>query len=235
MAGLLPKVDLKFMATATESGAADAWPKPVSLVWRLVLATTLVLGLAHSLQRHIVGPLIPAFRATITFLDDSFVVNDARLERDGPNETVSFKGNLARPVSVAGQMLYPFGSAGIPPGYAQVDCTLGGALEYGSLLLIACLAWPAKRAGELALRLLLSAPLLLLIVLIGVPTTVIAELWNSFEQDANVHRVSHWMIWSRFLMGGGGLVLALVFAGAAITVATRLTSRTRPAAGRSIQ
>ena len=197
----------------------------MSLVWRFVFATTLVLWLAHSFQRQIVEPLIPVFSSTIMFLDDSFVITDASLADYGPNQTVSFKGNLARPASAAGAMLYPFGRAGIPAGYAQVDCTLGGVLEYACAMLIISLAWPARRAGELGLRLLILAPLLLLILLIGIPSTVIAELWNSFEQDANVHVVSVWMIWSRFLMGGGGFMLALVLAGVAVTLASWLTRR----------
>ena len=123
---------------------------------------------------------------------------------------------------VAGQTLNPFGTAGIPAGYAQVDCTLGGVLEYSCVLLILALGWPARRARELAVRLVLCAPLLLLLVLLDVPSTVIAELWNSFEQDANVHLVSNWMIWSRFLMGGGGFALALAFAAAALSGAARL-------------
>jgi hypothetical protein len=193
-----------------------------------VAATAIVLWLAHSFERTLIQPLIPVFCATIGFLDNSFIISDARLNRYGPNETVSFQANLARPTSFAETTLYPFGSGNVPPGYAQVDCTLGGVFEYAALILIVSLAWPARRVSEFVLRLLICVPFLLLILMMGVPTTVIAELWNSFEQDANVHVVSNWMVWSRFLMGGGGFVLAMVFAGTAVSLAAWLTSRVTP-------
>jgi hypothetical protein len=198
------------------------WPTPLSLAWRFLCVTVVVLWAAHGLERRIIAPLIPALRATIGVLDDSFLILDARVAEAGPAATLSFSANLAHPVVVAGQTLHPFGSDGVPPGYAQVDCTLGGVLEYSCVLLILALGWPARGARELLVRLALCAPLLLLLVLIDVPSTVIAELWNSFEQDANVHRVDNWMIWSRFLMGGGGFALALAFAAAALAVAARL-------------
>jgi hypothetical protein len=196
-------------------------PRPIELMGRLLAASVLVLVLTHVLERQIVGSLIPLFTRTIGILDGNFVVTDVRLNHEGLNDTVSFSANLVRPVSMAGQTLYPFGWGDVPPGYAQVDCTLGGVLLYGSVILILSLAWPVRRASEMVWRLLLCVPVLMLTLLVGIPITVIAELWNSFEQDAHVHPLNLWMVWSRFLTGGGGFMLALALSGVVISLATR--------------
>ncbi len=195
-----------------------AMPQLRKLAMRLLVIAVLVLWSLSALERELIEPLIPAFRAAIGALDGRFVITDACLSLEDSNETVRFRANLSRPLRIEGKELNPFGSQGLPDGGYQIEFTVGATLEYSSLLLIVVLAWPARYAREWALRLPLAVLLAALLPVITVPSTVIGELWHSVEIDADAHVLSYWLIWSRFLMGGGGLVLAVLFAGIAIGV-----------------
>lgn len=188
---------------------------------RLLFAALLVLGPLNAFQRFVVEPMVPLFRAVIEDLDGQFVITDARLTRAGPNDVVLFRANLRGPVTVVGGVVYPFGSHGIPAGGYQVTYTLSGVLLYGALLLIIALAWPARGVRELAVRMLISIFFVGVLLLIDAPTTVVAELRHLVETSFDRTAVGSWMIWSRFLMGGGGIALSILLAVVAIHVGRR--------------
>ena len=201
--------------------AASVPPRPLRLAARLLLAALLVLVSLHALERLIVGPLVPVFRLVTEVLDREFVITDARLDHEGPNEVVSFRANLRAPVTIGNRVVYPFGMPGVPTGWYQVDCTLGSVLQYAALLLIIALAWPARHPRELVVRLVTSIVLAVVLLLVAVPTTVVAELRHIVETDVDSHALGYWMIWSRLLMGGGGVALSILFAVMAMSIGRR--------------
>jgi hypothetical protein len=221
--------------------AAVTSPRPLSLAVRLLVVAALVLYLVQLLEKAMVEPLVPMYRSVIGLLDQQFVITDARIGRDRGSEVVMFRANLRGPTRFAGRVLYPFGSNGMPAGEYQASCTLGGVLLYSSLLVILALSWPARcvqparRVRELAVRLLISLAFAGLLLLIDVPTTVVAELRHAAETLVDPHALSGWMIWSRFLMGGGGIALSILLAALAIAVGRRYSrspaDRDDPVAG----
>lgn len=207
--------------------ARAAWISPRELAVRLAVASVLILGVMHLLQRPAAEALIPVFRMAIQLLTDSFVINDARIAEHGASDTVRFRANLARPITLDGRTIYPFGWNGAPEGGFQVTYTVGGVWSYIALMLIVVFACPGLRAKEYELRLLLSVVPVAVLLLLDVPTTVLAELWNGIYDWADIHRLSGWVIWSRFLMGGGGYLIALLMA-AGVLVWARSLSMPRP-------
>lgn len=170
------------------------------------------------LERQLVTPLVPAFCSVMTSLDDRFVVTDARIVRQGANKVVRFRANLARPLVVGEHILYPFGTNGVPAGGFQVTNTVGGVLQLAGLLLIIVLAWPARRIVEFAFRLGVALPLVAVLLLLDTPFTAVAELRNGLTTMLDPRAVDGWMVASRFLMGGGGYALVLLFAAGAIAL-----------------
>lgn len=203
------------------STAVATSPRPLRLAARLLVSAVVVLYALHSLERFIVEPLVPVFRGAVGMLDPRFVITDARVIREARGEVVRFQANLREPATIAGQVVYPFGSHGIPDGGYAVTYTVGGALQYGAVALIIALAWPAGGARELVLRLLLCVVFVGALLMIDVPSTVIAELRYGIETSIDPHALSGWMIWSRFLMGGGGLALTMLLAALAICTGDR--------------
>lgn len=199
--------------------ATAAWPRPGRFIVRLATCTLLVLGGIQVLERALVGPLLPTFCSVMSYLDDRFVITDARLVRQGANEVVRFRANLARPLLVDSRILYPFGTHGVPEGGLQVTNTAGGVLQLAGLLLILVLAWPARRAVELALRLGIALPVMAALVLLDTPFTAVAELRNGLAIAIDPQTVDNWMLASRFLMGGGGYAMTLLLAAGCIAFA----------------
>ena len=205
-------------------------PSPLSIALRVIAACTLVLGAGHFIERRTVEALIPMYRATMSLLDTRFKMEDAAVVETGGNETLRFRANLARPITVDGHTLYPFGWNGGPSGGIQVTNTVGGVLAYSALVLVVVLAWPAKRFKELGFRTLLIVPLLAVLLLIDIPITTPAAMWNSLGEflptDGTGAGIgpSAGTVWSRFMMGGGGFVIALVMAIGAIVGARSLSA-----------
>jgi hypothetical protein len=192
-------------------------PRPLRLAVRLLVAAALVLFPVVVLQRLLVEPLLPVFKTVIGVLDQQFVITDARVDREGPDEVMLFQANLKQPTKIAGHLVYPFGWYGVPPGGYQVTCAPGGVLLYSAVLIIIALSWPASRVREVVVRVPLCLLFVALLLLIDVPTTVVAELRHSVETLVDPHALSGWMIWSRFLMGGGGIALSVLLAVIAIS------------------
>lgn len=200
-----------------------AWVSPRELALRVAIASVLILGVMHLFQQPAARALIPVFRTVISLLGDSFVIEDVRVAEQGASDAVRFRANLARPITVDGRTIYPVGWNGAPEGGFQITYTVSGVLSYVALLLIAVLAWPARDVREYALRVCLSIPSAAVLLVLDVPTTVLAELWNELFDWADIGRLSGWMIWSRFLMGGGGYLLALLMAAGVLISARRLS------------
>lgn len=76
----------------------------------------------------------------------------------------------------------------------------------------------------MGVRLGLWAPLTIILFIIDTPFTVIAELWNALRNDFDSHGPCGWMVWSRFLMGGGGLVIAGMMGVLTIAAAAHVTN-----------
>ncbi len=191
-------------------------PRPSELLLRLLLAGLLVIGLSQWWGRALVQGVAPALGWLIPSLDDRYTILDVAVVDEGGAEVLRVLANLSRPVVVGGRVREPFGHGAMPAGGFEVALALGGVLQYAQLLLIAVLAWPAQRLREWGPRLLLAVPLCALLWLLQVPLTVIAELSHSIQQELDPGPVPAIMVWSRFLMGGGGAVLSLLAAAVAI-------------------
>jgi hypothetical protein len=205
--------------------AAAPWPKPLEVAGRALLSTLLVLAVVQTFGRPLLRPLIPFFGTAIPLLDERFEITDARLTRVGANEVVRFRGNLSRPLLIHGRIVDPFGWNGVPAGGFQITYTVGGVLQYGAVLLIFVLAWPASGLRELVCRLALAVPCAALLPMAIVPFTAVAEFRNGLESLVAPSPPGGLLLASRYLMGGGGWVIALVAAVFCIDCARRLVSR----------
>ena len=201
---------------------AAPWPGPLSLTARALLSTVLVLVVVQMLGRPLVRAMLPVISTMAPLLDPRFDITDVRLDRFGADEVVRVRGNLSRPLLIGDRIIDPFGWNGTPAGGLQSTYTMGGALEYSSLLLILVLAWPASSALELFCRVALAVPCAALLPVLIVPFTVVAEFRHGLEGLAGPSPPGGSLIASRYLMGGGGWVIALMVAVFCIVIARRI-------------
>ena len=188
-------------------------PRPAELLVRLTIAAMLVIWPARVFEHDIVARLLPLLQTAIPLLDSDIDVLDLTVGRIGSSDSARLRANLAHPVALSGGMLRPFA------GWVEINLTLGGAVAYSVFELIVVLAWPAMTNRELAVRVLIAIPLALLL-LIHVPLTLIAEIWNAIYQNFAADESSALLRLSRFIMGGGGFAVAATFAAIAIVMAS---------------
>lgn len=201
---------------------AAPWPRPLDLTARALLSTVLVLVVVQVVGRPLVRAMLPVISTVIPLLDPRFDITDVRLARFGADEVVRVRGNLSRPLLIGTRIIDPFGWNGVPAGGLQTTYTVGGVLEYGALLLILVLAWPARSALELASRVALALPCAAVLPMLIVPLTVVAEFRHGLESLLLAPSPpGAWLIASRYLMGGGGWVIALTAAVLCIALARR--------------
>jgi hypothetical protein len=200
--------------------APGALPRPPELLLRALVASVLVLGALHALQWVIIRPLIPLFCAAVHLLSLDFTIYSAQAVQTGAAQHLIVIANLAAPLEIAGRLVYPIGwNASSPQGGYQVSLSLGGLLQYSALLLIVAFTWPSSGIKESAVRAAICLPLILALLFLEVPLTIVAELTVIIADQLPQPGVDPWMVWSRFLMGGGGLLLGALFGATAIVIA----------------
>jgi hypothetical protein len=204
--------------------AIPAFPRPAELGVRALLAGVLVLVVLHYLQGDIIAPLVPALAKSVPLVDSDFTILSSTTERYASAPIVRIRADFAAPVRFAGRTLYPLSwSPGRRRGSFEVRLSLGGLLQYSGLMFIIAFAWPAKSGLEFVWRFALCLPLMAALLFIEVPVTVVAELWTLVRAEVAPDRFNGWLLWSRFLMGGGGLLMAGLCALAVVRTAGRVT------------
>jgi hypothetical protein len=192
------------------------WASPVT---RIAAVAAVTLWLFHSFEREVVTPLLPVIE-TLLGLSEEFKVTRLDLVRHDANDTLRIEANLAKPITIGGQTVYP-PSPDSEAGSMQAYLSTGGALKYNLLLIIVVCAWPAQ-SKEYAVRLALAIPLTVLLFVMTVPLLILGELWSFWYNALAPGEFSPLLAWQKLLHGGGGLLMALVMAAVAILGAARL-------------
>ncbi len=178
------------------------------LLLRFAAAAAAVLFLGALSERTLATAAAPILQRLLSTFGESYIFLDVGVAHAGPNETLQTRADFSRPVTINGRSLEPFNGR----GWLQVNQTLGGIFAYSELLLIMLLAWPAAQWTEYGWRLLPGLSLACALAVLNVVSTTLAELWASVHQELDPASFSPLLAWSRFLMGGGGWVLALLSA-----------------------
>lgn len=193
-------------------------PNPFKLLVRLIVVSGVVLWLAHHYRHAIMESLLPIIKTTIATVQNDFTIQSLDIAEDGPNETLRLRANLAQPVEIGGRMFYPVGYGTQQTGGYQITMTVGGAMLYSLLTLIVVLAWPVTDWKMLLKRVVIALPLMMGLLLINVATTFPAELWTPIHKEWVPDVTWPLLVWSKILMGGGGLVLGLLSGGIAVAL-----------------
>lgn len=204
--------------------------RSIALRFALVGGALLVIG--GLFATAIVEPLLPVFDRALRASSSDFTVLEVLLDRHSAQPIV-VRANLSHVQLVGAGVVYPIGFGGGRSGGYQITLTSGGILQHALFLLIIVLAWPAAWR-EFALRAAMAVPLAGLLVLQDVVVTVLAELWFPIHDEYAPGEFWPLLSYSRFLMGGGGLALAMALAALVIALAVRLERRFLQPATRSL-
>ena len=189
-------------------------PNPVGLLIRFGLTLAVVLGLALAAQQSVLLGLAPLIQAALENVQNVFHVASLDVVSTGQQQVLRLVAVLREPLHINDHWIYPEGWLGAPVGSPQVsafqvDLTAGGIISYSLLLLIIVLAWPAGGLAILGRRAIWGMLLSLVLLLVNVITTFPAEVWALIHDALAPQEIWPLLVWSKMLMGGVGLMLAI--------------------------
>jgi hypothetical protein len=192
------------------------------LLPRLVLAFTLALAVVWLAGRPLVEALLPITRHLLDWIDDRFTILHLGIDHTVQDTVIRLRVNLVRPLVVGSHLSLPS-----PKGWLEVTTTVGAMLQPLAIALGIAGAWPdswRQRLRALALAFGLS----LTFMVIDIPLTLHAYVWDMFVFHYDPQRISPLMAVHGFLHGGGRLALGMLFGALAILAAIRFDGRRQP-------
>lgn len=196
------------MPSSTPSAAE--WPEPAAAIGGLLAGFALSIALAALGGRHLVELLLPLVQTLIVWLDDRFVILFLGIDHTTQDTVIRLKVNLLRMLVVGTQVVQPH-----PKGWLEVTTTVGAMLQPLTIGLGLALAWPgriSRRLGSAALGCASG----LLFMLIDIPLTLHAYVWDMFLAAYDPDHFSLLMAAHRFLHGGGRLGIGVALGTMAI-------------------
>lgn len=199
---------------------------------RFCLLGLLVTGGLYAARGPAVVRALPALQACAQLVAFDFTISALEVDAGSGGRALMAHANLAAPLLLNGQWVKPFSVKDATAAEYRVTVSITGLFVYAALYVTALLAWPSATRAEALMRLLCGLPFLAVLLLLDAPFTIAAELWNLLYAHNAPAETSKLMIFSRFLMDGGGFVLAGISAALVIGGSRRLVGRLRePAPG----
>jgi hypothetical protein len=198
------------MAFSTATG----WPSPAGFALALVAGFGATLACAWLWGTPLVEALLPAVHAVLGWIDDRFGILALGVERNWQDTVVRLRVNLVAPFFMGGQMISEQAD-----GWLEVTTTTGAVLQPLVIAPAFAFALPGAWFARLA-AFALAALLGFGFLLIDLPLTLHAYVWDIFIDNLEPDRFSPLMSWHAFLHAGGRLGVGLILGMAAWGVAS---------------
>ncbi len=183
---------------------------------RFVVVALILVTLLQRYEVGLVTRLLPVIAAEFEWLDDTYAIQQIRLDQEGADRVVRVIVSQARCV-VFGDRAF----CGDPRGRASAS-TLLGNISLPAVLLVALIwAWPVVHAAEYLVRALFLPMALAVVWALDVPFVLWSAIWGLQVDALSPGLFSPLLVWSQFLQGGGRILLTLLLVAAAVLCARR--------------
>lgn len=198
------------------SSSASAWPSAGRFALALILGFTLTLTAAWLWGVALIEAVLPLAHTLLGWIDDRFGIQFLGVEHNWQDTVVRLRVNILQLFVMGGQVIESH-----PKGWLEVTTTTGAMLQ--PLVIAPAIAFalpgtPARRLAAFGLAALFALGFLVL----DLPLTLHAYVWDMFVDHLEPDRFSPLMVWHAFLHGGGRLGVALILGVAGWKTAARL-------------
>lgn len=190
-----------------------------SIVLRCMACILLLMVLSALWGDTLVSHLLPAGEAALTWLDDTYRIDELLLDNEGADRVIRVVVRLAHCVILEGTAY-----CGDPRAQANASTLAGHVLMPAVFLIAMVWSWPRRSLLEGLLRLALLVPALFTIWFIDVPFVLWAALWHLHVDAFAPNTVSPLLSWSQFLESGGRMALPVVGAMCVLPASARLAT-----------
>lgn len=206
------------------SSCAAARPSPTDSA-RFALGLALGFGLSLTLAalagQALVETLLPFTRAPLLWLDDRFEILALGVDRNLQDTVIRLRVNATEMIVVGWQAALP--EAG---QWLEVTTTVGAMLQPLVIALGLAAAWPGKFAARL-LRIAIAMTLAISFMLIDIPVTLHAYVWDMYIYAYDPNHFSSLLIWHEFMHAGGRLGVGVLMGVVSALLGSRLRERPR--------
>lgn len=172
---------------------------------RCAMLAVLLCSLAWSQGSRLVEALLPALRAELNWLDDTYRIDDLAVTQLAGEHVIRLVVGLAHCVVITDHAY-----CAPPMAQASASTLTGHVLMPTICVLSLVLAWPLRSRRDMANRLWLLIPAVLLLWMLDVPFVLWAALWSLHVDTYAPDMWSPLLSWSQFLESGGRMALALL-------------------------
>jgi len=186
------------------SSTAAVWPSPGRFALALILGLAVTLAVAWAWGEALIETVLPATRTLLGWIDDRFGILFLGVEHNWQDTVVRLRVNILRLFVMGGEVIEAH-----PQGWLEVTTTTGAMLQ--PLVIAPAIAFALP--GALRTRILafvLAALLAFGFLLIDLPVTLHAYVWDMFVIHLDPDRFSPLMVWHEFLHAGGRLGVAVI-------------------------
>ena len=187
----------------------------------LLLSFGISLSLAWFWGRELIEATLPLIRELIFWLDDRFVVLALGIDHNQQDTVIRLRVNATAMIVIGGQFAIPE-----PGEWLEVTTTVGAMLQ--PLVIAAGLAGAAPgRATTRLVRGALAIALGMVFLLIDLPVTLHAYVWDMYRDYYDPARFSPLLIWHEFMHAGGRLGVGVLIGISAAVFGSWLAERYR--------
>lgn len=186
------------------SSTAAAWASPGRFALALILGFALTLTAAWLWGVALIEALLPVAHTLLGWIDDRFGILFLGVEHNWQDTVVRLRVNIIQLFVMGGQVIEAH-----PKGWLEVTTTTGAMLQPLVIAPALALALPATlrvRALAFGLAALFAAAFLV----VDLPLTLHAYVWDMFVDNLEPDRFSPLMVWHEFLHAGGRLGIAVI-------------------------
>ncbi len=198
--------------------AAPVWPSPSGFALALIVTFTLTLVLAWAWGQTLVNALLPTTHALLGWFDDRFSILFLGIDHDRQDTVVRLRVSIATIFVMGGQVIAPQ-----PNGWMEVTTTIGAMLQPLVIAPAIAGALPGRPAVRL-MRLVIAISLALGFLVIDLPLTLYAYVWDMLIDNLDPNRFSLLLAWHEFLHAGGRLGMGILLGLLAISAASSTCS-----------
>ncbi|OYW62885.1 MAG: hypothetical protein B7Z32_13815 [Hydrogenophilales bacterium 12-64-13] len=183
---------------------AAAWPSPGRFALALVFGLAVTLAVASAWGEALIETVLPVSRTLLGWIDDRFGILFLGVEHNWQDTVVRLRVNILQLFVMGGKVI---GES--PKGWLEVTTTTGAMLQplvIGPAIAFALPGALHTRIAAFALAALLAFGFLL----VDLPVTLHAYVWDMFIDNLDPDRFSPLMVWHEFLHAGGRLGVAVI-------------------------
>lgn len=201
------------------TAAARTWPEPARFALGLLLSFGLSLSAAWFWGQALVEATLPVAHQLILWLDDSFAILLLGIDHTHQDTVIRLRVNLAKIVVIGGQVSFPDAR-----GWLEVTTTVGAMLQPLVIAIGLAGAWPG-RIGARSLRVAAAVTFGIIFLLIDLPVTLYAYVWDMFQAHYDPQGFSPLLTWHQFMHAGGRLGIGVLTGVAAVALGSQRVQR----------